>query len=83
VLNEHVSPLVGRHVSPHMLRHSFATRLRSQGADLQIVQLLLGHADIKTTTIYSHLVTVTQRGELTRWLAEPTARIAGSSLVSS
>jgi site-specific recombinase XerD len=75
--------MIRHHVSPHMILHIIATRLRSQGADLQIVQLLLGHADIKTTTIYSHLVTVTQRGELTRWLAEPTARIAGSSLVSS
>ncbi len=61
-------PLVGRHVSPHQLRHSFATRLRAQGADIQFVQQLLGHADIRTTTIYSHLVTFQQRDQLARYL---------------
>ena len=70
VLDRTVSPLVGRHISPHDLRHSFATRLRSQGADLQYVQQLLGHANIQTTTIYSHLVSVSQRDELARYLQE-------------
>jgi integrase/recombinase XerC len=68
IVRDVVEPIVGRTVYTHMLHHSFASRLRENGADLQDIQEALGHSVITTTTMYAHISTRRWREKLAEYL---------------
>jgi integrase/recombinase XerD len=76
-IKQHAATAGLKNVSPHTLRHSFATHLMQHGADSRSVQALLGHSDISTTQIYTHMTNRHLRNAYDRH--HPRARVAGAA----
>jgi len=63
-----VTPIIGRPVHPHMLRHSFGSLLHARGGDISMIQTAMGHANPRTTMLYTHVATDRMRADMTRLL---------------
>jgi site-specific recombinase XerD len=68
IVRERLSKILGRPLGPHTLRHSMASRMRENGAPLELVQEALGHRDIGTTTIYAHITDAKRKRDIARYL---------------
>lgn len=63
-----IVPILGRKVTPHSLRHSYATHIYEESGDLRLTQHLLGHENIRTTAIYTHVTPRKEREKLAEYL---------------